>query len=77
MSITTSSDERSSQSPSVARTKNFSKEVVFGSDNLGSGRESFRCVTTGVAMTYGGAFNKAGVGQMALPHFSRDVLYKL
>jgi len=50
-SVTTSSDESSSQSPSVARTKNFSEEVVFGSDDVGSGTESFRCVTTGVAMT--------------------------
>ena len=76
-SATTSSDESSSQSPSVARTKNFSEEVGFGSDDPGLGRDIFWCVTTGVAMTYGGVFNPAGMGRVVLPVLSTNALCKL
>lgn len=76
-SATTSSDESSSQSPSVARTKNFSEEDGFGSDDPVLGRESFRCVTTGVAVTYGGVFNPGRAGRTVLPVLSMNAFCKL
>lgn len=76
-SATTSSDESSSQSPSVARTRNFNEEDGFGSDDPVLGRESFRCVTTGVAVTYGGVFNPGRAERMALPVLSINALCKL
>lgn len=75
--MTTSSDESSSQSPSVARTKNFSEEDGFGCDDPGLGRQSFRCVTTGVAVTYGGVFNLVGGGRIFLSVPAMNALYKL
>jgi hypothetical protein len=76
-SATTSSEESSSQSPSVARIRNFSEEDDSGFDDPGLGRESFRWVTTGVAVTYGGVFDADGVGRMGLPVPATNALYNL
>ena len=76
-SATTSSEESSSQSPSVARTKNFSEEDDPDFDDPGVGRESFRWVMTGVAVTYGGVFNADGVERMVPPVPAINALYNL
>jgi len=41
------------------------------------GRESFRCVTTGVAVTYGGVLNPGRAGGMVLPVFSMNAFCRL
>jgi hypothetical protein len=51
--------------------------VFSGEPSTGGENESFRCVTTGRAITYGGVFNRAGGGRIGVPFPTRKASLKL